>query len=121
MPSTRPPTIPRGSPSARWRSIISRRAVSTCASPWAPRRPPAAFAAAASRLDAGLAPAGRARGAVRRSVEVDAALAESAEEAAAAVERFCERRNIARDHPLLDGALVGNADAVLARARAYGE
>src|SRR5207247_264048 len=65
--------------------------------------------------------AGRARGAVRRSVEVDAALAESAEEAAAAVERFCERRNIARDHPLLDGALVGNADAVLARARAYGE
>lgn len=56
-----------------------------------------------------------------RSVEVDAALTDSAADAARAVERFCAARGIAREHSLLDGALVGDADAVIARALAYRE
>lgn len=80
---------------------------------------PDAFAKACARLEAALAAAGRPRDAVRRSVEVDAALADSAGAAAQAVERFRRARGVARDHPLLDAALVGDADALRARGAAY--
>jgi alkanesulfonate monooxygenase SsuD/methylene tetrahydromethanopterin reductase-like flavin-dependent oxidoreductase (luciferase family) len=82
---------------------------------------PAGFADIAARLDAALASAGRMRDSVRRSVEVDAAISESPADAAIAIERFCERRAVGRDHPVLAAALVGDADAVVARARAYGK
>jgi alkanesulfonate monooxygenase SsuD/methylene tetrahydromethanopterin reductase-like flavin-dependent oxidoreductase (luciferase family) len=53
-------------------------------------------------------------------VEVDAALVDAPAQAPAVIERFCRRRGIAPDHPLLDAALVGDTDAVIARVRAYG-
>jgi len=119
-----PPPVQRPGPPV-WVAAMGPRAIALAArgaDGWeASFLAPAAFAAASSRLDAGLAAAGRPRGAVWRSVEVDAVLGDSGLEAAAAVERFCERRGVAREHSLLDGALVGDADAVLARARAYGE
>jgi alkanesulfonate monooxygenase SsuD/methylene tetrahydromethanopterin reductase-like flavin-dependent oxidoreductase (luciferase family) len=80
---------------------------------------PAEFAEAGARLDAALAAAGRPRSALRRSVELDAALADTRAEASAAIERFCVHRNIARDHPLLRGALAGDVDTVAARVVAY--
>jgi len=83
--------------------------------------PPAAFADAVARFDAALVAAGRPGDVVRRSVEVDAALADAPHEAAGAAERFRAHRGLARDHPLLDAALVGDAEAVVARALAYGE
>src|SRR3989442_702066 len=98
MRSIVPPTTFRGPPSAP-----------------SPRRP-AAFGNAAGQVDAALAMAGRPRDGVRRSVEVDAALLDAPAPVAAVIERFCRRRGIARDHPLLDAALVGDTDAVVARA-----
>jgi alkanesulfonate monooxygenase SsuD/methylene tetrahydromethanopterin reductase-like flavin-dependent oxidoreductase (luciferase family) len=108
-----------------WVAAMGPRAVeltARCADGWeASFLAPAAFAGAASRLDAALAAAGRPADASRRSVEVDVALAESETVTAAAVGRFCERRGIALEHALLDGALVGDADAVVTRALAYAE
>jgi alkanesulfonate monooxygenase SsuD/methylene tetrahydromethanopterin reductase-like flavin-dependent oxidoreductase (luciferase family) len=80
---------------------------------------PAAFAEASARVDAALAAAGRPRSALRRSIELDAALADGPAEAAAAVERFCAHRGIARDHPLLQGALAGDVETVVKRVVAY--
>src|SRR5439155_517585 len=74
--------------------------------------PPAAFADAVARFDAALIAAGRPGDVVRRSVEVDAALADAPHEAARAAERFRAHRGLARAHPLLDAALVGDAEAV---------
>ena len=92
-----------------------------CADGWeASCLPPAAFGNAAAQLDAALAMAGRPRDGVRRSVEVDAALLDAPAPVAAGIERFCRRRGIPRDHPLLDAALVGDTDAVVAGARDYG-
>ncbi len=118
---TPPPVQRRGPPV--WVAAMRPRAIALaarCADGWeASFLSPAAFVGAASRLDAGLAAAGRPHDAVRRSVEVDAALAEGSAEAAAAIARFCERRGIAREHPLLDAALVGDAETVVGRALAY--
>jgi alkanesulfonate monooxygenase SsuD/methylene tetrahydromethanopterin reductase-like flavin-dependent oxidoreductase (luciferase family) len=80
---------------------------------------PAAFADASTRIDAALAVAGRPRDALRRSLEVDAAMADTPAEAVAAIEQFCRRRGIAREHPLLQGTLAGNVDAVIAHVLAY--
>jgi alkanesulfonate monooxygenase SsuD/methylene tetrahydromethanopterin reductase-like flavin-dependent oxidoreductase (luciferase family) len=80
---------------------------------------PDAFAKAAARLDAALAAAGRPRDAVRRSVEVDAAVGESAADTRQAAERFHAARGIGGDHPLVASALMGDADAVTARVTAY--
>ena len=119
-----PPPVQRPGPPV-WVAAMGRQALALaarCADGWeASFLAPAAFAAAASRLDAALAAAGRARTAVRRSVEVDAAISDGPVETAAVVGRFAGRRGIARDHPLLDAALVGDADAVIARALAYRE
>jgi alkanesulfonate monooxygenase SsuD/methylene tetrahydromethanopterin reductase-like flavin-dependent oxidoreductase (luciferase family) len=81
--------------------------------------PPVAFADVSARVDLALAAAGRPRNALRRSVEIDAALADTPAEAVAAIEEFCSRRGIAREHPLLQGALAGDVDAVIARVLAY--
>jgi alkanesulfonate monooxygenase SsuD/methylene tetrahydromethanopterin reductase-like flavin-dependent oxidoreductase (luciferase family) len=80
---------------------------------------PDAFAKASARLDVMLDLAGRARDAVRRSVEADVALTDSPADGGRAVEAFSTARGITRDHRLLDGALIGDAETVLDRVRAY--
>jgi len=106
-----------------WVAATSPRAIALaarCADGWeASFLAPAAFAEAGARLDAALAAASRPRGALRRSVELDATLADTPGEANTAIERFCVHRNIARDHPLLRGALAGDVDTVVARVVAY--
>jgi alkanesulfonate monooxygenase SsuD/methylene tetrahydromethanopterin reductase-like flavin-dependent oxidoreductase (luciferase family) len=118
-----PAPVQSGGPPV-WIAAMRPRAIALaarCADGWeASFLAPAAFGETAARLDTALVAAGRTRDAVRRSVEVDAALVHAPAQAAAVIERFCRRRGIARNHPLLDAALVGNPDAVLARARAYG-
>src|SRR5262249_2878287 len=105
-----------------WVAATRPRAIALaarCADGWeASFLPPAAFAEAGARLDAALAAASRPRGALRRSVELDAALADTPDEANTAIERFCVHRNIARDHPLLRGALAGDVDTVVAYRQA---
>jgi alkanesulfonate monooxygenase SsuD/methylene tetrahydromethanopterin reductase-like flavin-dependent oxidoreductase (luciferase family) len=117
-----PPPIQRPGPPV-WVAAMGPRALALaarCANGWeASFLAPRAFAAAAARLDTALAAVGRAPGAVRRSLEVDVALGDSRDDTARAAEAFCARRGIARDHPLLETALVGDADAVRERARAY--
>jgi alkanesulfonate monooxygenase SsuD/methylene tetrahydromethanopterin reductase-like flavin-dependent oxidoreductase (luciferase family) len=119
-----PPPVQRPGPPV-WVAAMGPRAIALTArraDGWeASFLAPAAFADAGARLDAALMAAGRPRGAVRRSVEIDAALADSPAEAARAAERFCAARGIGRDHALLASALVGDAGAVLARVRAYAE
>src|SRR5207248_1500323 len=56
-----------------------------------------------------------------RLARLEAALADAPHETARAAERFRAHRGLARAHPLLDAALVGDAEAVVARALAYGE
>jgi alkanesulfonate monooxygenase SsuD/methylene tetrahydromethanopterin reductase-like flavin-dependent oxidoreductase (luciferase family) len=106
-----------------WVAAMRPRALALtarCADGWeASFLTPAAFAEASGRVDAALDAAGRSRDALRRSVELDAALAHGGADIGAALERFCARRGIARDHPLLKGALVGDAESVVRRVLAY--
>ena len=119
-----PPPIQRPGPPV-WVAAVGRRAMALAArraDGWeASFLSPAAFADAAARFDAALVAAGRPRDVVRRSVEVDAALADAPHEAARATERFRAHRGLVRDHPLLDAALVGDVEAVVALALAYSE
>ncbi len=80
---------------------------------------PAALATLGERLDALLDAAGRRRDAVRRSVEVDVILAESPAEREAWTRRFCAARRLGRDDRLLDTALVGDVETILARIADY--
>src|SRR5262249_48907567 len=80
---------------------------------------PAAFADASARVDFALAAAGRPREALRRSVELDAAIADTRAEAIATVEQFCRRRGITREHPLLQATLAGDVDVIIAQVLAY--
>jgi alkanesulfonate monooxygenase SsuD/methylene tetrahydromethanopterin reductase-like flavin-dependent oxidoreductase (luciferase family) len=118
-----PGPVQRGGPPV-WIAAMRPRAIALaarCADGWeASFITPTAFREAAARLDARLVAAGRPRDTVRRSVEVDAAIVDAPSHAAAAVERFCRRRGIAPEHPLLQAALLGETEAVVARARAYG-
>jgi alkanesulfonate monooxygenase SsuD/methylene tetrahydromethanopterin reductase-like flavin-dependent oxidoreductase (luciferase family) len=118
-----PAPAQRGGPPL-WIAAMRPRAIALaarCADGWeASFLAPAAFREAAARLDTALVAAGRPRGAVRRSVEVDAALVHAPAQATAAIERFCRRRSLAREHPLLEAALVGDTDSVVTRARGYG-
>ena len=118
-----PAPVQRAGPPV-WIAAMRPRAIALaarCADGWeASFLAPAAFGEAAERLDTALVAAGRPRDAVRRSVEVDVVLIDPSAQAAAAIERFCHRRGIAREHSLLDAALLGDTDAVVARARAYG-
>lgn len=73
---------------------------------------PEAFAGKRAALDALLAREGRAPGRLRRSVELDVVLVESAAERGV-LERFCRERGIDAGHPLLKAALVGPPHAIV--------
>jgi alkanesulfonate monooxygenase SsuD/methylene tetrahydromethanopterin reductase-like flavin-dependent oxidoreductase (luciferase family) len=81
---------------------------------------PADFAARSRRLDGLLAAAGRRVDDVRRSVEVDVVLAASPAEHAAWIGRFRAARGRGAD-AVLPTALVGDADAVVARVLEYAD
>src|SRR6185436_5126890 len=110
-----PPPVQRPGPPV-WIAAMKPRALALaarCADGWeASYLSPAAFTALSARFDALVTEAGREARAVRRSVEVDVALVESAAEAAAWRRRFCAERGIAEDDPLLGSALIGDAAAV---------
>jgi alkanesulfonate monooxygenase SsuD/methylene tetrahydromethanopterin reductase-like flavin-dependent oxidoreductase (luciferase family) len=80
---------------------------------------PEAFARAAARVDAGLRAAGRPPEAVRRSVELDVALVGATGDRGTHVRAFCAARGVAPGHPLLETALIGDADDVVERIAAY--
>jgi alkanesulfonate monooxygenase SsuD/methylene tetrahydromethanopterin reductase-like flavin-dependent oxidoreductase (luciferase family) len=80
---------------------------------------PAALAARGARLDELLARAGRPRGAMRRSVELDAIVAASPRESGAWLERFRAHRGLPAGHAILDAALAGEPAALVERVSAY--
>jgi alkanesulfonate monooxygenase SsuD/methylene tetrahydromethanopterin reductase-like flavin-dependent oxidoreductase (luciferase family) len=82
---------------------------------------PTAFAALSTRLDARLVAAGRRPGDVRRSVEIDVVLVGSSRDREAWTRRFCAERRVAAGHAVLDTALVGDADEVVARVVEYAD
>jgi alkanesulfonate monooxygenase SsuD/methylene tetrahydromethanopterin reductase-like flavin-dependent oxidoreductase (luciferase family) len=89
-----------------------------CADGWeASYVSPADFAKRWARLAALLDAAGRPIGAFRRSVEMDAIVAEGPLDPL--LDRFCAARGVARDHPLLGTVLAGNGRAVAERLAAY--
>jgi alkanesulfonate monooxygenase SsuD/methylene tetrahydromethanopterin reductase-like flavin-dependent oxidoreductase (luciferase family) len=117
-----PPPMQHSGPPV-WVAAMGPRAIALaarCADGWeASFLAPAAFADAVAHVDAACRAAGRARG-LGRSVELDVALADTQAATAAAIDAFAQRRGLARDHPLLDAALIGDAEAVIAQALAYG-
>jgi alkanesulfonate monooxygenase SsuD/methylene tetrahydromethanopterin reductase-like flavin-dependent oxidoreductase (luciferase family) len=106
-----------------WIAAMKPRALALaarCADGWeASYVTPRDFAARSARLDALLAGAGRALHAVRRSVEIDVALVESASEVENTRRRFAVERRLAANDPLLDTALIGDVDAVVAGIERY--
>jgi alkanesulfonate monooxygenase SsuD/methylene tetrahydromethanopterin reductase-like flavin-dependent oxidoreductase (luciferase family) len=80
---------------------------------------PASFAELSARLDRLLDTLGRRPGDVRRSVETDVVLAESAAEQEAWRRRFCAQRGAPADAAVLQTALVGDAERVASRIAAY--
>jgi alkanesulfonate monooxygenase SsuD/methylene tetrahydromethanopterin reductase-like flavin-dependent oxidoreductase (luciferase family) len=82
---------------------------------------PAAFGAACERLHGLLAREGRSTESLRRSLELDVALAASRVEAETALRSFCAARSIAADHPLVGAALIGDAETIAARIAMYVE
>ena len=117
-----PPPVQRPGPPV-WIAAMKPRALALaarCADGWeASYVTPRDFAARSTRLDALLASAGRPAPLVRRSVEVDVAVVESAAEAERARRRFARERRLADNDPLLDTALIGDVDAVVARIGDY--
>ena len=118
-----PPPVQRPGPPV-WIAAMSPRALALTArraDGWeASYLAPAAFAALSSRLDGLLTAAGRRPSDVRRSVETDVILAGSAGEQAAWKTRFCAERSVRSGDAVLDTALVGDAEAVVARILEYG-
>jgi alkanesulfonate monooxygenase SsuD/methylene tetrahydromethanopterin reductase-like flavin-dependent oxidoreductase (luciferase family) len=116
-----PPPIQRPGPPI-WIAAVGPRAldvVARHADGWeASFLSPEAFALAARRVDAGLRAAGRSAGAVRRSVELDVSLGATGDRRAHA-RAFREVRGLAPGHPLLEAALIGDADDVVERIVAY--
>jgi alkanesulfonate monooxygenase SsuD/methylene tetrahydromethanopterin reductase-like flavin-dependent oxidoreductase (luciferase family) len=80
---------------------------------------PRAFGERWSRLRRLLDAAGRPHGDVRRSAELDVVLGLTDAEVATERGRFCAARSIAEDDGLLEAALVGTPDAVVARIAQY--
>ena len=117
-----PPPVQHSGPPV-WVAAMGPRAIALaarCADGWeASCLAPAAYADAVTRMDAACRAAGRARG-LGRSVELDVALVDTRTATAAAIDAFAQRRGLARDDPLLDAALIGDAETVVARAVAYG-
>jgi len=108
-----------------WIAAMGGRALemaARCADGWeASFLSPAAFAAAWERMGGLLARHGRGPHSLRRSIEVDVVLAPSRAETAAAVRAFRAARGISVDHPLVDGALIGDAETIAARVVKYAQ
>jgi alkanesulfonate monooxygenase SsuD/methylene tetrahydromethanopterin reductase-like flavin-dependent oxidoreductase (luciferase family) len=106
-----------------WIAAMGPRALALaarCADGWeASYVSPARFATLAARFDAHAREAGRAPAGLRRSVELDVALVDSHAEAQRARHRFAAERRLADDDPLLDTALIGDAETILARIAEY--
>jgi alkanesulfonate monooxygenase SsuD/methylene tetrahydromethanopterin reductase-like flavin-dependent oxidoreductase (luciferase family) len=117
-----PPPVQRPGPPV-WIAAMKPRALAMtarCADGWeASYVTPGGLAALGAPLDGWLARAGRPAHALRRSVEVDVALVESAAEAAACRERFCAERGLAAGDPLLETALIGDRETVTRRIAEY--
>jgi len=117
-----PPPVQRPGPPI-WIAAMKPRALALaarCADGWeASYVTPPDFAALSARLDGLLAEAGRAASAVRRSVEVDVAVVESASAAERARRCFAVERRLADADPLLDTALIGDVEAVVAGIESY--
>jgi len=125
-----PPPVQRPGPPV-WIAAMKPRALALaarCAEGWeASYVTPAAFAALCASFDRLLVAAGRPRNAVggrpehdvRRSVEVDVALVDSRAEVETWRRRFCAQRGLAAGDPLLDTALIGDVETVLARIGEY--
>ena len=113
--SLAPPPVQQPGPPV-WIAAMKPRALAMaarCADGWeASYVSPASFAALNARFDGLLTGAGRRPPSVRRSVEVDVALVDSDAEAAACRQRFCAERALAADDPLLETALIGDAERV---------
>lgn len=117
-----PLPVQRGGPPV-WIAAVRPRALALaarCADGWeASYVSPVEFEALSARLDALLAALGRHPADVRRSVEIDVVLADSARERETWVRRFCAERQVHPGHALLDTALIGDADEVAARVERY--
>jgi len=117
-----PPPIQRPGPPI-WIAAVGPRALDVAArhaDGWeASFLSPPKFARAGARVDAGLRAAGRSPGAVRRSVELDVALAGATGDRRAQARAFCEARGLAPGHSLLEAALIGDAEDVVERIAAY--
>lgn len=80
---------------------------------------PEGFATAWRALQRRLAAEGRSPAALRRSVELDVALAASPSDSWRVLVDFCAARGITPAHPLSGAALAGDAEAVAERSAAY--
>jgi alkanesulfonate monooxygenase SsuD/methylene tetrahydromethanopterin reductase-like flavin-dependent oxidoreductase (luciferase family) len=106
-----------------WLAAMKPRALdlaARCADGWeasyvSPRR----LAALGARFDASVTAAGRSPHAVKRSVEVDVAVVDSVADGEAWRERFCAERRLAAGDRLLDTALIGDVDTVVAGIAEY--
>ena len=105
-----------------WIAAMGPRALAAaarCADGWeASYLAPSAFAARWALVSDRLTAIGRPSARFRRSVELDVVLAPPAH-LDAALQIFCHRRGIGRDHPLLETVLCGDPAAVAARLADY--
>jgi alkanesulfonate monooxygenase SsuD/methylene tetrahydromethanopterin reductase-like flavin-dependent oxidoreductase (luciferase family) len=111
-----PPPVQRPGPPI-WIAAMGSRALAvaaTRADGWeASYLTPAAFDGAWTRLGALVERAGRSRGEMRRSVELDVVVGRSARDVGEARRRFGEGRRLDPRHPLLEAALVGTPAEVV--------
>jgi alkanesulfonate monooxygenase SsuD/methylene tetrahydromethanopterin reductase-like flavin-dependent oxidoreductase (luciferase family) len=119
-----PPPVQRPGPPV-WIAAMGERAtemVARCADGWeASFLSPAAFASAWKRMRDLLARHGRSAGSLRRSIELDVVITDARAGTEAAVRAFCAARGVPVDHPLVGGALIGDARTIAARIAAYAE
>ncbi|MEX2148113.1 MAG: LLM class flavin-dependent oxidoreductase [Candidatus Rokuibacteriota bacterium] len=108
-----------------WIAAMGERAtdmVARCADGWeASFLSPPAFAAAWQRVRGQLARHGRGADSLRRSIELDVVITPSRAGVDTAVRAFCAARGIAPDHPLVAGALIGDAETIAERIAMYAE
>lgn len=91
-----------------------------CADGWeASYVSPDGFAARWQQLSTLLRAEGRAPGALRRSIELDASVTKAGGARHAALERFRIARGLEPGHPLLDTVLAGDGSALAERVAAY--
>ena len=113
-----PPPVQQPGPPI-WIAAMRPRALALaarCADGWeASYLTPRAFAALSARVDRLLEATGRPRDCLRRSVEVDVAVVASSAERETWVGRFAAERGRPAGDALLDTALIGDADTIVAR------